>query len=444
MYGVIIVLFVILLVLVAVMHTWKVSKEAFNEYQHLFSNMIPDRNSCIKILEEKGWFNPNDTSLKNKERKSIIADFETTRVAQPLYSSVIFPHVEACTIANDVIDLYNNNRGVNIIDKDTCVMKGNTVDNKLVYHKMTPVESSSVYHPKGCMIELDKMNKKEFYNLIDDAYQLKMYPELLEKKEYKVALIELTKKKERMQQQYNHLLELGRAGKFVDWWKARRTNKSTTSWEGGDCDAGDDSLEIGMTASCKDKYTAWNDANQWQYNYMDRHNMQCDSGEVISGIQLETRYRPNRMRYKYRCCKMDTTPIPGKIQNRNNTGYTAWRPAYNWNAIGLTQHRIECPNNGLLNEVEMKSQDNGFNDRKTRYNYGCAEPHYTGIDKKKIDLSCRQVKSKSITNAPSFDAINQLPLKCEDGEGLSSFGLQTDGNQMFYQYSCCRPNVVPN
>jgi hypothetical protein len=52
---------------------------------------------------------------------------------------------------------------------------------------------------------------------------------------------------------------------------------------------------------CVDRTTVANDFGGGNTIFLDRHNVQCNPNEVLSGFQL-SRPKPNQIAYKYKCC----------------------------------------------------------------------------------------------------------------------------------------------
>lgn len=425
-------LLLVLLLLVALLNQ-NIENFTWSEYPVLSEGIKPPNNSCIDLLANKGWLDMNDKSLKTQERKNIIADMEITRIPQTLFSQTIHPNVDACTFGNDVINLYYNAKGRNIIDPNTCEMRGKTADNQYVYHQLQKVASFSPLNPKGCMINLETTDKDSFYELVDDAYQLKMYPDLKEKKEYKQALIDLHEK--------NLSLK-------------NRLSLFQANTEMYDMKRGKDLLESGeldmesLTQTCRDVYTQWDDVGGWGFNFLDRHNVKCEDSEVLSKFKLETAYQPDRTRYKYRCCKIDTEPIPRKIREVTKPMSTGFADSQMWNTMSLTNHSIQCQkeknSQSMLKGFKLESQYTDALKSNAKYNFECTTHLPYGLINKKIETTCRKEKTPANDQAPTFNYLDRHEVACKDGEGVSDFALRTDGARFYYEYSCCKPEIVDN
>jgi hypothetical protein len=58
-----------------------------------------------------------------------------------------------------------------------------------------------------------------------------------------------------------------------------------------------------VTGACRDVNTEWNDEGDGKSIYLDRHDVKCDAGEVITKFKLG-RDGQGKYRYDYKCCKM--------------------------------------------------------------------------------------------------------------------------------------------
>lgn len=423
-------LLLILIVIVALLNSNK-EHFAIYEYPALSEGITPPLNSCINLLETKGWVNLNDESPKAKERRNIVADMEVSRIPQTLFSKTIHPNVDGCTLGEDVIDLYYNAKGRNIIDPNTCEMRGITADNEYVHHQLQRVDSSSPLNPKGCMINLEGIDKASFEKLLDDAYKLKMYPELKEKKEYREALITLSQQNMNL----NNRLQTLNAETINN--RRRRASERLSM--------GDYESER-ISGNCRDEYTPWNDAGGWAFNFLDRHNVQCGDGEVVSKFQLESAYFPDRTRYKYRCCKIDSYPVPRKVRENVSRMATAFDNSQMWNTMGLTSHSVQCKKQGekqgMLKRFQLEAQYINPIQSNAKYNFDCAAHEPYGLINKDIKTTCRKVQTPPNETAPTFNYLDRHDVKCNDGEGISDFVLRNDGTRFYYEYSCCKPEIV--
>lgn len=422
----------VLLLLVALLNP-NIETFTWSEYPVISEGLKPPHNSCVNLLASKGWIDMKDKSLKAQERKSIIADMEITRIPQTLFSNTIHPNIDACTFGNDVMSLYYNAKGRNIIDPNTCEMRGITADNVYVNHQLEKISSHSPLNPKGCMINFEGMDKASFEKLVDDAYKLKMYPELKEKKEYRDALIALSENNTKLKNKMS-LLEAEN-----NRYNSRRNREKI--------DLGDLDSES-ITGTCRDAYTQWDEAGGWGFNFLDRHRVKCNDGEVLSKFKLETAYYPDRTRYKYRCCKIDTSPIPRKIKESSKVISTGFENSQMWNTMGLTSHSVKCQKEGeaqsMLKGFKLESQYVDIVKSNAKYDFECTAHQPYGLINKSIKTTCRKTKTPENDLGPTFNYLDRHDVQCNDGEGISDFALRTDGSRFYYDYTCCKPEIVSN
>lgn len=398
------------------------------EYTRIADASKPPQNKCIDIITSKGWIDPYDKSTKGKQRLNVLADMEVSKIRQPMHGSFIYPSVDACTIPSEVIDIYYNvNPEKPTIDKTRCDMKGMTANNDVVFYQLTPVDAKSPYNPKGCMVNLDEHDMGSFQQFLDDAYQLKMYPELSEKMDYKNTISVMGQKNDELLNQYKQALNKNKV------YEQQMVPSKT-----------DEIIDI-----CRDVYTDWQDATDWTYNALDKHDVTCAPNEVMSRFQLLTAYRPDKVRYKYRCCKVDTAPIPKRLKENVITSGTPFQNSQLWNAMGLTSHSLRCPKasenqQSMLKQFKLEPQYVNQVTANARYNYSCSSFDANGIPGGQVVTECRKMKTQADDASPTFNVLDRHDVVCEDGEGISDVGLKSDGTRFYYEYSCCRPKLSKN
>ena len=141
----------------------------------------PPRNNCLSLLVQKKWL-----SSKDKKRANIASDMQIARAIQSQYSSYVYPNIESCVLPESMFDLYTNNKGKNVIDAETCTIKGQTAAGNLIFYGLEKVGPSSEIEPKGCMFDFSKSTgKADLLRFLDDMYKLKYYPFEKEAIEYK-------------------------------------------------------------------------------------------------------------------------------------------------------------------------------------------------------------------------------------------------------------------
>ena len=145
------------------------------EYDDIATHKKLPRTSCLELLVQKGWIDPNDKD--EGSRKTIASDMQIARVPQSQYSTVVYPHIEACVFPERVLDIYTNTKGENIINANTCSLKGRTMDGDIVFYGLEKINGSSEIHPKGCMLDLSKVaGKADMTKFLDDVYKIKNHP----------------------------------------------------------------------------------------------------------------------------------------------------------------------------------------------------------------------------------------------------------------------------
>jgi hypothetical protein len=61
---------------------------------------------------------------------------------------------------------------------------------------------------------------------------------------------------------------------------------------------------LSHTNECRDLYTPFDDDGNGNVLYLDRHNVKCEEDEAVTEMVLQRNIEGNKIRYKYKCCKM--------------------------------------------------------------------------------------------------------------------------------------------
>ena len=408
----------LLVLLIAVIAIVPRETERFetNEYKYIPTMAEAAYGSCVDLVADKGWINPKDTSEQNKRRLDILTDMAVSRAPQTQLASTVYPNVDACTLTKQTVGIYNNNAGRNFIDPNTCVMKGVTAAGDSVYHELDVVDSAVPVKPEGCMVDLEKQGRDGLMKLLDDAYQLKMYPDIKEKADYRRAMLDIT-------EQHAQEIRAIKAQSAQDIEAAKLANQR-------------------VVTSCRDDYTQWDDTGGWHYNFLDRHAVKCKPNEVLTGFRLESRYNPAQTRYKYRCCKVDTSPIPNKLVTETTQRQSPVSDSILWNVLGLTGNQPMCDDGSIMNGFQMYSKYYTPITGGSGYNYTCNTTKPYGIKGKKVQLRCRDTATPDNDYAATFNFLDRHGVQCNDNEGIVGFKLNTTGDKINYGYKCCAPEIV--
>ena len=76
------------------------------------------------------------------------------------------------------------------------------------------------------------------------------------------------------------------------------------------------------------------------------------------------------------------------------------------------------------------------------YNYQCNNFKTQEGD---VDFTdCYEKNTNFMTEHYDLDALQQLDVKCKDGEAIGNFKLKRTAynNQFYYNYTCCKPKIV--
>lgn len=409
MYGIYIFLFIVLLLLLLIL-----KREPLEGYNN--SSLVPNNNSCLKILYEKKWLDSGNISQTNNNRKAVAGDMEVARVPLELNNSVIYPDVNACVIGTESINLF---RG---LDPNSCVMRGVTPQGRAIYHELTPVKQDSFVSPKGCMLTMN--DHSGFMTFLDNAYQMKNYDVIKSSIDQNSSIVGLTNQNIELQNRYSQAIET------ANLYKSQL-----------------DQLKVNMGASgvdrvlptCKDRFTNWNEVGDWNYNYLDRHNVACGPGEMLTQFQLQTGHSPKQTRYQYTCCALDTSPVKGKLGEGVEAKSTAFADTFNWNTISLANHNVSCPGDSVLKGFKLQSQYNGPLSSKAKIDYTCGHFNTNALPGRKLKMQCKQHRTNADSSGKQFDLLDRHNIKCDDDEALKKYSLKSDGANLYYEYTCCKP-----
>lgn len=417
-----IILFVILLLCLSICSY----KESFvtNDYSVVNENGIPSDTSCIRLAIEKGLYDPNETDENARRRKAVLADLETARVPQSLLNSTAYPTIDKCVFNENVLRLYNG------IDPQSCLMNGYTVDNQVIYNQLDTIGLDNPIYPKGCSIDMSTIKKQELNKILDDAYVIKNYKELKKIKDDELQIAQL-----------NTQLQIEK-DKLA---RAEAINRQYSDY----IDNKTDTIE----SSCVNRVTPWQENGGWRYNYMDRIPILCGDNEVLNSYTLERHPTLNNYtHYEYKCCKLDTKPVDGRLKEQVQYNETPFKDAGKWdNILNLTDQPIKCNdvtdrNKSMLKGFRLEPQYlNNGQTNNSRYNVHCTTFN-TDIINKKLRTSCTKKSSNTfpLSGKDQFDILHNVQVGCNEGEGLKDVTLKNYGTEYKYEYYCCRPEIIPD
>lgn len=427
MYNIIyICLFVILLLSISGC-SYKYHTEEFvtNDYSIINNTGSPSDTSCIQLAIEKGLYDPNETDENARRRKAVLADLEAARIPQTLLNNTVYPTIDKCVFNDNVLRLYNT------IDPQTCVMNGYTVDNQTIYNQLDRIDMDTPVKPKGCSIDMSTITKQNLDKILDDAYVIKNFKELKKIKDDEIKISQLNKQL---------LVEQEKLA------RAQAINRQYSDYL--------DNTSDNVQSTCVKRDTNWQENGEWRYNYMDRHHVLCQNDEVLNSFTLEKHpTKNNYARYEYKCCKLDSSPMNGKLKEHVHFHDTPFKDAGKWeNIMNLTDQTISCANNmsetnkSILKGFHLEPQYlNNGGTNNSRYNVQCSTFN-TDITNKKIRTSCSKKTSNTfpLSGRDQFNILHNIQVGCNEGEGLKDVTLKQYGNEYQYEYYCCRPEIVPD
>jgi hypothetical protein len=172
------------------------------------------------------------------------------------------------------------------------------------------------------------------------------------------------------------------------------------------------------------KSTPSDDFAQGSLIHLDRHDVNCDAGQGISGFTL-TKDGADKMKYDYKCLD-----VPGgALGPRKDTGPQEWGGN---KVIYLDRQSLDCGNKAITEFGLYRPATD-----KLSYEYKCSTVAATG--------ACREVNavSPTKTDKAKIDTILDLDVECEKDEVMTKFryyrnAANTSNESGAYRYTCCK------
>lgn len=181
-------------------------------------------------------------------------------------------------------------------------------------------------------------------------------------------------------------------------------------------------------------------------HYLDRHNVECSDGEVLTGFQLKLgcSNSPDLGTIEFTCASLRTEETPARCDG--STGWvepqwwsdsqhdTGCQLAYDENILYLDRHDIKCPPGELLADFQMR--------------FNC------GGDYARIEYTCRKVKNLILHNKctqhytscnpanENLHYLDRFQVSCPHGKMLKQWKMSPAGCAADHQrigYWCCQP-----
>jgi hypothetical protein len=189
-----------------------------------------------------------------------------------------------------------------------------------------------------------------------------------------------------------------------------------------------------QSGACTDKRTPVTEVgDNFEIDFLDRHNIKCGADEYISKFGLAPSYNPRRASYNYTCCKTNRNFTNSKLEAVAKN--TEWSPAYDdWKTYSLSRHTLACGNDGLLNQFQLQAQ---HDPDRTFYKYTCLQPRFA--TESASNAQCNKFTTPISRTQGGFNFMDKHLVACPSGKGLSSVHLNHDANNlnMWFDYTCC-------
>lgn len=114
------------------------------------------------------------------------------------------------------------------------------------------------------------------------------------------------------------------------------------------------------------KTTPWNDAGGYKTDFLDRHNIDCGDNGLLNQVKVDTRYKPDQIKYTYSCVYPqfpDTARAHTICSDLKTQPNTAGKTA-NY----LDKHSMYCPAGQGMSRYQLSTDQNA---KKYNYNYRC-------------------------------------------------------------------------
>ncbi len=162
-----------------------------------------------------------------------------------------------------------------------------------------------------------------------------------------------------------------------------------------------------------EKNTDWNDPGGWNTIYLDRHYMDCRPESAINSFRLQSKYRPDQVRYNYSCLKTDSAD---DLKWTCNNKTTDWKPESSSFDI-LENHSVDCPNGEAISDFRYYRDGMGY----SKITYKCCKPSI-GDDK---------VKKPDTTG--NWRCVNGVNVPLNKNEWGDVQCMSTDGRNCLWQ-----------
>lgn len=161
-------------------------------------------------------------------------------------------------------------------------------------------------------------------------------------------------------------------------------------------------------------------------DFLDRHNIDCGGNGAINQFKLNTQeYRKDgNISYAYTCTTgpgiKDPTPTstPRQISGHKGVHY-------------LDRHNVQCENGSAISRMQLRSENDTF-----RYDYSCSKTQEFG-DCYNLSTAPNLLRGFEVAHLDRHD------VKCQPNEVLSRFQLVRVGDQIKYDYTCCKYKPPP-
>jgi len=187
------------------------------------------------------------------------------------------------------------------------------------------------------------------------------------------------------------------------------------------CTGGADSLFTATTGN-----TPFQTMGGGHAEFLDRHNIDCGANGAINQFKLNTQEyrRDGNISYAYTCTTGPgiKDPVPTSTP-RETSGHKG--------VHYLDRHNVQCDNGSAISRMQLRSENDTF-----RYDYSCSKTQDFG--------DCYNLSTDpNLLTGFEVAHLDRHDVRCKSNEVMSRFQLARVGDQIKYDYTCCKYKPPP-
>jgi hypothetical protein len=352
--------------------------EHYERFLNAQPYLLQPNGNCLDYARSAGLITPDYDDPRSIDRMNVLSDMELMGQQGTFANDRFFYADPVCVLPKEAFHIYSTRDGKNGINQKKCELVGKTAYDEPVSIKM--VRSST---PRGCGLSMTT-GGKELFDTLDTMYQIKHHDYIKQKLNTEAILKEREAKR-------------------------RKDLELTQQHLGPKC------RMVWVSDAGKEKSDG--------YNRFVNLPLSCENGEVLTRILA-----PDYDGIGYECCRVDDT---GLIKENKTMHSTGWFDSLKWNDVGLTRYRLNCGENGGIQQIYMETKEMEKPlDPQAKISYTCAH-----FDKVATDTICE-------TTPREVPAWHEM--KCNTTDGGQGFinsikPVSKSISNVNFEYTCCAP-----